>query len=89
MVSDQCLERKNGKQRKEEDTQGGHIAPITVPSTPRGELGDIFRKVVQAEANKEMKFKVIETGGRTVKSLLQRSNPTAIAGCTAQDCISC
>ena len=49
----------------------------------------MLRKVVQAETNKEMKFKVIETGGRTVKSLLQRSNPTATAGCTAEDCIAC
>ena len=83
--------RRIDKRRKKHSwsTQGGHIAPIMVPSTPRGELADMLRKVVQAEANKEMKFKVIETGGRTVKSLLQKSNPTATAGCTAQDCIAC
>ena len=67
------------KQRKKHSwsTQGGHIAPIMVPSTPRGELADMLRKVVQTEANKDMKFKIIEKGGRTVMSLLQRSNPTA------------
>ena len=60
-----------------------------VPSTPRGELADMLRKVVQAENSNDMKFKIIETGGRTVKSLLQRSNPTATAGCSADDCIAC
>ena len=62
-----------------------------VPSTPKRELADMLRRVVQAEAtsNKDMNFKVVESGGRTVKSLLQRSNPTATAGCTAEDCIAC
>ena len=54
-----------------------------VPSTPEGALADILRKVVQAEKNQGLKFKIIETGGRTVKSLLQRYNPTATAGCFA------
>ena len=49
----------------------------------------MLRKVVQTEANKDMKFKIIEKGGRTVMSLLQRSNPTATAGYTAGDCIAC
>ena len=35
--------------------------------------------MVQAENNVDMWFKIIETGGRPVKSLLQRSNTTATA----------
>ena len=83
--------RRIDKQRKKHNwsTKGGHIAPIMVPSTPRGELADMLRKVVQAEANQDINFKIIETGGRTVKSLLQRSNPTATTGCSAGDCIAC
>ena len=83
--------RRMDKQNKRHSwsTKGGHIAPILVPSTPDGELAAILRKVVQAEKNPDMKFKIIETGGRTVKSLLQRSNPTATAGCSAGECIAC
>ena len=46
-----------------------------VPSTPRGELADILRRVLQAEAasNKDMNFKIVESGGRTVKSLISLS----------------
>ena len=67
------------------------MEPIIVPSTPRGELADILRRVVQAEAetNKDMKFKIVESGGRTMKSLLQKSNPTATAGCSDNACIAC
>ena len=85
--------RRAEKRRRKQSwsTKGGHIAPIMVPSTPRGELADMLRRVVQAEAtyNKDMNFKIVESGGRTVKSLLQRSNPTATAGCTSEDCIAC
>ena len=60
-----------------------------VPSTPRGELADMLRKVAQAEADKDMKFNIIEAGGRTVQRELQRSNPTATAGCADDSCIAC
>ena len=36
-----------------------------------------------------MKFKIIEIGGRTVKSILQKSNPTASRGCTDGRCLAC
>ena len=69
----------------------GHIAPIIVSSTPREELADMLRRVVQTEAaaNKEIHFKIVEAGGRTVKSILQRSNPTNTAGCTDAGCAAC
>ena len=85
--------RRNEKKMRKQNwsTKGGHIAPIMVPSTPRGELADMLRRVVQTEAasNKDLSFKIVESGGRTVKSLLQKSNPTATVGCTAEDCIAC
>ena len=60
-------------------------------STPRGELADMLRRVVQTEAaaNKEINFKIVESGGRTLKSILQRSNPTATVGCTDAGCVAC
>ena len=83
------VEKKMRKQNW--STKGGHIAPIIVPSTPRGELADMLRRVVQSEAaaNKEINFKIVESGGRTLKSILQRSNPTATAGCTDAGCVAC
>ena len=44
---------------------------------------------MQAENSNDMNFKIIETGSRSVKSLLKRSNPTATAGCPADECIAC
>ena len=42
----------------------------------------MMRRVVQKDAasNKDMSFKIIELGGRTIKSILKRSNTTATAG---------
>ena len=83
--------RRIDKKRKKHtwSTKGGSTAPIMIPSTPGGELANMLREVAQAEAEVDIKFNIIETGGRTVKSELQRSNPTATAGCTDALCIAC
>ena len=83
------IEKKNKKQNWA--NKGEHVAPIIIPSTPRGELADILRRVIkdEAESNKDMKFKIVESGGRTMKSLLQKSKPTATAGCSDDACIAC
>ena len=83
------MEKKKRKQNW--SNKGGYVAPIIVPSTPNGELADLLRRVVQTEAGNsgDMKFKIVESGGRTLKSLLQRSNPTATAGCSDGSCIAC
>ena len=36
-----------------------------------------------------MKYKIIESGGRKLKSKLQKSNPTATPGCDNADCLAC
>ena len=84
-------ERRRNKESKryEWSTKGGYIAPIFVPSSPGGELAKEMRRVAQAEATKEIRFKIVEMGGRTLKSELQRSNPTATPGCTEEDCLGC
>ena len=38
---------------------------------------------------KGIRFKIVEVGGRTLKSELQRSNPTATPGCDKEDCLGC
>jgi hypothetical protein len=45
--------------------------------------------IAETEAEEGVRFKVIETGGRSIKSIVQKSNPTAILGCEAEDCLPC
>ena len=84
-------ERKKAKnmERLNWANTAGHIAPIFVPATPGGMLMKMMRKVAEEEAKEGIKFKIMEVGGRTMKRELQRSNPTATPGCSAEDCIAC
>ena len=84
-------ERIIDKKKKKHDwsTKGGHIAPIIVPATPNSELANALRKVAEQEGEQGLKFKVVEGGGRTIKSIAQKSNPTATPGCGQPDCLAC
>ena len=84
-------ERIINKRKKKYDwsTKGGCIAPIIVPATPNGELAKVLREVAEKESEVGLKFRVMEGGGRTVKSVVQKSNPTASPGCGYQDCMAC
>ena len=84
-------ERRKKKRESKHDwsTKGGYIAPIFVPSSPRGELARRMKKVAEKERKKEIHFKIVEMGGRTLKSELQRSNPLSTPGCEKSDCMAC
>ena len=84
-------ERKKEKayKKKEWATKKGHIAPIFIPATPGGELAREMRKIADREAKHEIHFNVLEIGGRTLRSEIQRSNPTATPGCNKSDCLGC
>ena len=49
----------------------------------------MMRKVADEEARGGLRFKIIENGGRTLKSELQRSNPTGTPGCNDPECLGC
>jgi hypothetical protein len=85
------ISRRREKQRKAKNwsTRGGYIAPIFVPPTPSGELANSLKIIAESEAEAGIRFRIIETGGRTIKSLLQKSNPTATVGCEERDCLPC
>ena len=85
------MERRKNKKRKKRkwSTKGGHIAPIFVPPTPNGELAASLRVIADREKEAGVNFKIIETGGNTIKSQVQVSNPTGTAGCEAVDCLAC
>ena len=84
-------ERKEIKEKKRKNwaTGDGHIAPIFVPTTPGGTLMKMMRQVAQKEAKEGILFRILEVGGKTLKSELQRSNPTATPGCENGDCLGC
>ena len=84
-------ERMKDKRRKKYTwgTKGGCIAPIIIPPTPNSELLHMLREVAKVEAQPGLKFKIVESGDRTIKSSVQRSNPTASPGCQGGDCVAC
>ena len=84
-------ERKKQKEikKKEWGTKKGHIAPILIPTTPGGKLARMMKEVADKQAEEGIHFNIVEVGGRTVKSELQRSNPTETKGCDKDDCMGC
>ena len=84
-------ERRRAKERKKNNwsNKGGHMAPIFVPPTPNGELAKALRRIADQEAEDGVRFKIVETGGRTVQSQVQKSNPMETAGCEEPDCLPC
>ena len=49
----------------------------------------IMRKVAEEDEKEGIRLKIVETGGRTLKGELQRSNPTKTHGCGDQMCVGC
>ena len=87
----QAETRRLDKKRKRHawSTRGGYIAPIFVPATPNSELVNLLKEVAEEEAVRGLRFKVMERGGRMVKNIMQKSNPTATPGCTDANCLAC
>ena len=87
----QADSRRKAKATKKHNwsSKGGKIAPIFVPPTPNGELASELRKIAESESESGVMFNIIEAGGRAVKSILQKSNPSATPGCADDRCIAC
>ena len=81
--------REQVKKRNSWSTKGGHVSPIFVPPTPNGELAKELRTIAENETEAGVSFKIVETGGDSVKSRIQKSNPTATKGCTNPECVAC
>jgi hypothetical protein len=58
-------------------------------SSPNSELANTLKEIADKEAEKGVFFKIVETGGRSVQSMLERPNPMANIGCTDVDCLPC
>ena len=70
-------DRMKDKRRKKYSwgTTGGCIAPIIIPPTPNSELLQMLREVARVETQPGLKFKIVESEDRTIKSSVQKSNP--------------
>ena len=82
-------QKEKSKKKYDWSSRGGYIAPIFVPPTPNSELARSLKAVADNEAEAGVHFKIIETGGISVKSILQKSNPLETAGCDLEDCLPC
>ena len=67
--------------------QGGDILTPSLfpPPTPNSELAQSLKVIADSEAEAGVHFKVIETGGLSLRSVLQRSNPLETKGCESPD----
>ena len=84
-------ERRVEKHKKKHSwaNRGGYIAPIFVPPTPNGDLANELKQIAESEAEAGVNFRIVETGGRSIKSMIQQSNPTGTSGCEDGDCLPC
>ena len=60
-----------------------------IPPTPNSELAISLNMIVDSKAEAGVQFKIIETGGLSMRSVLQRSNPLETAGCESPGCLPC
>ncbi|KAL8613584.1 hypothetical protein ACOMHN_022003 [Nucella lapillus] len=85
----QRTERKKIRRAKKEDwyKKGGNKTVIFVPSTPHSQLSKRYQEVI---GKTNLKIKVVERSGKTVKSILHESDPYKQPGCsTEEDCMVC
>jgi hypothetical protein len=63
-----------------------YMVPLFVPSTPGGALKSKVEEVVKESGES---IKVVERGGKSVKAMLQRSNPGKSTTCHDPACLVC
>ena len=90
---------EKGRQRREDDSgrrgkrdrnwylkSGKYETLMVVDATPR----EVLKKTVEKVAKKHgVRVKVVERRGKTVKGMLQKSNPFGIVKCKERDCVIC
>ena len=67
-------------------TKGGYESVIFVPSTPGSELQRRYQEEINHSG---LRIRAVERAGRTLKGMLQRSNPFRGTSCGRQLCLVC
>ena len=66
--------------------KGGYESIIFVPSTPGSELQRRYQEEIDRHG---LRIRTVEKAGRSLKSMLQRSNPFKKATCGRESCLIC
>ena len=86
----QKQEREKKKKTKKTSwlNKDAYDTVIMVQATPGGELAKKYQQVIETHPG-PVKIKIMEQGGRTIKTVVQDTNPTKTKGCASQDCLTC
>ncbi len=79
-------EKKNRTKKVQWFKTGGYDSVMFIPSTPYSTLKKSFDKEIQRSG---YKFRVVEQAGISLKSILQRSDPSRDSTCNRRDCFVC
>ena len=66
--------------------RGGYVSVIFFPSTPNSVLQRCYQAEIDCQG---IKIRIVEKAGRSVKSLLQRSDPFKERVCSREGCFVC
>ena len=69
--------------------KGGAYCPNFRPPTPNSELANSLKVIADEEAELGIHFKIVETGGLSMRAILQKSNPLQNISCENADCLPC
>ena len=89
MYPKKTLEQRREKREEKQEwyTEGRRYESVMfVEATPGSQLQ---RRVQELSDRHEVKIKVVERVGKTVKQILQRSDPTEPKKCERPDCVAC
>ena len=97
MVQDPCTDQKTRtlfpeERRKRENGMsglGGTYCPHFCPPIPNGEFAKSLKQIADYDGEAGVHFRIVETGGLSMKSILQKSIPLQKIGCGNPDCLPC
>ena len=79
-------DREKAEKKKTWYAKGGYETVLFVDSTPNSELA---KQCQQALREEELKIRVVERAGQSLKQALVRSNPLNENSCKQDDCKTC
>ena len=81
--AERCVKKKV----KQKNWYGEEVDSILFVQPTKGE---VLKKRIQEEARRQrLNIKVVEESGRTIKSMVQRSDPSKRKGCWDEQCVVC
>ena len=79
-------DQEKSNKRKTWYSKGGYESVIFVPATPLSQLQKSFQNEIDRS---DIRIRVVEKAGNSIKSMFQRSDPFKRIICGRQDCLVC